>query len=274
VFVLSSGELRVEGKIGEDHGRKTRAGQVVRLLDIPADRDLGFGAFDHAGEYADAGKLADAIKDAAGSAYGTAGPEFVRCLMIAREKVAASAKRFMTAFVRRVAEPGSSEQPLRAAKKFALAAAAGELATACGVTPWAEGDAERAATLVFHSWLDKRGGAGSHEERQAVEQVRLIIEQHESRFERADVFLSEVRDRLGWCKGEGAEREWYVPPEIWKAVFCIGLDPTFVAQTLAARGMLRRQDRGHLQCVVALSGKKQKLRAYVLTAAILDSGEG
>ncbi len=274
VFILSSGEVRVEGKIGEDHGRKTRAGQVVRLLDIPADRGLGFGAFDHAGEHGDAGKLADAIKDAAGSACGTAGPEFVRNLMIAREKVAAGAKRFMAEFVRRVAEPGSSEQIVRAAKKFALAAAAGELATSCGVTPWARGDAERAATLAFHSWLDKRGGAGSHEERQAVEQVRLIIEQHESRFERADVFLSEVRDRLGWCKGEGAGREWYVPPEIWKVVFCNGLDPTFVAQTLAARGMLRRQDRGHLQCVVALSGKKQKLRAYVLTAAILDNGEG
>ena len=44
--------------------RPARA-KVVRLLDIPADRGLGFGAFDHAGEYADAGKLADAIKDAA-----------------------------------------------------------------------------------------------------------------------------------------------------------------------------------------------------------------
>ena len=81
VFVLSSGELPLETKIAEDHGRKTRAGQTIRLLDIPADRGLGFGAFDHAGECADAGKLADAIKDAARSAYGTAGPEFVRRLL-------------------------------------------------------------------------------------------------------------------------------------------------------------------------------------------------
>ena len=83
MFVLSSGELPIETKIAEDYGRKTRAGQTIRLLDIPADRGLGFGAFDHGGRGADAGKLADAIKDAARSAYGTAGPEFVRRLMAA-----------------------------------------------------------------------------------------------------------------------------------------------------------------------------------------------
>ena len=49
VFVLSSGELPVETKLAEDYGRKTRAGQTIRLLDVPADRGLGFGAFDHGG---------------------------------------------------------------------------------------------------------------------------------------------------------------------------------------------------------------------------------
>ena len=81
VFVLSSGELPVEAKIAEDYGRKARAGQAVRLLDVPADRGLGFGAFDNGGESGNAGKLADAIKDAARSAYGTAGPEFVHRLL-------------------------------------------------------------------------------------------------------------------------------------------------------------------------------------------------
>lgn len=63
-----------------------------------------------------------------------------------------------------------------------------------------------------------------------------------------------------------------MPVETWKSVFCDGLDPSSVARALAARGMLRRQDAKHLQCVVADGGKR--LRAYVLTAAILDGGEG
>ena len=43
VFVLSSGELPIETKIAEDYGRKTRAGQTIRLLDMAADRELGMG---------------------------------------------------------------------------------------------------------------------------------------------------------------------------------------------------------------------------------------
>lgn len=275
MFVLSSGESPVETKLGEDRGRKIRAGQLIRLLDIPADRGLGFGAFDHACDYDDAGKLADAIKDAATAAYGTAGPEFVRCLIaLGVDQVAARAKKLMATFVRKVVERGASEQIIRAAKKFALIALAGHLATGLGLTPWEKGEARRAAILAFNRWVEKRGGTGSHEERQAIEQVRLIIEQHgDSRFEHAGSSASEVHNRLGWRKGERADREWYVPPEVWKGEFCNGLDPTFVARTLAARGMLRRQDGKHIQCVVAL-GEKQRIRAYVLTAAIIDSGEG
>jgi hypothetical protein len=84
----------------------------------------------------------------------------------------------------------------------------------------------------------------------------------EARFERieglASGVQSGVRDRLGWRKGEGAKREWWVPAETWKTEFCDGLDPTFAACTLAARGMLRRQDAKHIQCTVALGDKQQE----------------
>src|SRR5271166_1976754 len=268
VFVLSSGELPVETKLAEDHGRKTRAGQTIRLLDIPADRGLGFGAFDSGGEGADAGKLAGAIKDAARSAYGTAGPELVRRLVTTGiEEVVAWAKGMLDSFIGKFVQPGSSEQIARAAKKFALIGLAGELATGLGVTPWAKGEALRAAVWAFKRWVETRGGAGSHEERQAIEQVRLTIVKHgEARFECVDGSAPAVRDRLGWRKGEGDQREWWVPAETWKAEFCDGLDAAFAARTLAARGMLRRQgDKKNLACVVAPKGG-QKMRCYVLTA--------
>jgi hypothetical protein len=47
-------------------------------------RNAGFGAFDHGEPDGDAGALAKAFKHAAISAYGMAGPEFVRRL-IAKE---------------------------------------------------------------------------------------------------------------------------------------------------------------------------------------------
>jgi hypothetical protein len=79
VLVISSGEVPVDGKLSEDRSRKTRAGQLVRLLDIPAQRV--HGVFDHPGPNGDPASLAKAFRLAAISAYGTAGPEFVRRLI-------------------------------------------------------------------------------------------------------------------------------------------------------------------------------------------------
>jgi hypothetical protein len=82
-----------------------------------------------------------------------------------------------------------------------------------------------------------------------------------------------VLNRLGWRKGHGAEREWWVPPQMFRAEICNGLDQRLVARILSDRGMLRRQGGNVLQCTVNIGGE-HRVRAYVLTAAILDGGDG
>ena len=48
VMTLSTGELPMSAKVAEDRGRRARAGQQVRLLDIPADAGRGFyGSWNH-----------------------------------------------------------------------------------------------------------------------------------------------------------------------------------------------------------------------------------
>ena len=65
----------------QENRQRARAGQQVRLVDIPADAGRGFGAFDNGGADDNAKMLADQIKIAAQTSYGTAGPEFVRRLI-------------------------------------------------------------------------------------------------------------------------------------------------------------------------------------------------
>lgn len=48
VLVLSTGEAPIETKLAEDKGRKARAGQLMRMLDVSADRGASFGVFDWA----------------------------------------------------------------------------------------------------------------------------------------------------------------------------------------------------------------------------------
>jgi putative DNA primase/helicase len=269
IMVLSSGEIAMGIKLAEERGRRARAGQEVRLLDIHADRGFGFGVFDNAGSDGDAGKLAKAFKEAAASAYGTAGPEFVR--RIIAEGIDGQAVRSMVAeFVASLIPDGADGQVDRAAHRLGLIMAAGELATALGVTPWAKGAARGAAAWALMRWIDNRGGTEPGEDRQAVETVRLIIEQHgESRFEPLDGDSSSkpVINRLGWRRGQGAEREWLVPPEIWRAEICAGLDPKLVARALGERGMLRRANDGW-QPVVKINGVPT--RVYVVLRTILE----
>jgi putative DNA primase/helicase len=271
VLVISSGEIPLEAKMAEGKG-KARAGQLLRMLDIPADRSLGFGVFDNGGSEGDAGALARAIKSAAGKAYGTAGPEFVRRILA--ESVNGDDVRQMVAgFVRDECPAGADGQVERVAHRVGLFAAAGELATAFGLTGWREGEARKAAAWALKAWLGNRGGVEPAEVRAVIWQVRLYFEQYgDSRFDLLDDGPGARRspNRAGWRKGEGEDREWLIPPETWRSEICAGHDAVFAARTLHERGMLERVSNS-FQSVRKIDG--QNMRVYVVNARILAGGD-
>ena len=266
VISLSTGEIRLTDKLIEAHQR-ARVGQQVRLIDIPADVGRGFGAFDNGGVEEDSKVLSDKIKAAARSSYGTAGPEFVRRL-IADGISADDIKTIMDAFQCRHAPQDADGQVLRVIDRFGLVAAAGELACDLHIVPWTRGEALQAASRCFADWFDSRGGAEAGEVQAAISQVRLFIEQYgDARFELIGTQDRPINNRAGWRKGDGPDREWLIPPEIWKAEVATGLNPTLVARALSDRGMLRRDPDGKFSCVEKIQGRSQ--RVYVVTAKIV-----
>ena len=265
IFLISSGELPVERKLNEDKGRKAMAGQLVRLLDIPADAGQGFGAFSNGGENNDAAQIAKAFKTACTTHYGTAGPAFVRALI--DEQVDGDAIRgLVNDFVAKVAGTADG-QVVRAAQRFGLISAAGMLAAELGICPWSPVAARHAAEFGFKSWLSNRGGVEPAEVTQATATVRLCIEQFgASKFQRLDDVSHRVSERLGWTVGVGAEQVWMIPPESWKAI-CTGHDAKLVAKVLGERGMLIKAPDGW-QSVRRIDNALR--RVYVITAAIFD----
>jgi uncharacterized protein (DUF927 family) len=269
VLFLSSGELPVDAKLAETPGRRARAGQLVRLNDVPAERGAGFGVFDNGGPDANAAALAKSIKLAAMTAYGTAGPEFVRRL-ISDGVTGDDVRRLIDQFVAATIPAAADGQVERAAQRFGLIFAAGELATTFGIVPWSAGSARDAAAWALSQWIKLRGGTAAAEARQAIEAVRLFVEQHgDARFATVDdADARPVAHRAGFRHRAGAESEWCILPEVWRREVCAGMDAQFVARTLAEAGMLRTQDSGKLQTTVRVGGRT--LRAYVVTAAILE----
>jgi putative DNA primase/helicase len=268
MITLSSGEVPTETKLAEDRLRKARAGQLVRMLDIPADRGKGFGIFDHGGVGADAAEIAKHLKDTAAAVYGTAGPEFVREIIAeGADEIAQMVQEAIQNFIATNVPLGSDSQIGRAAQRLGLIAAAGELAATFGIVPWEAGEGRRAATWALKEWINQRGGTEPAEENQAIEQIRHFIEAHgESRFQPLDdPDAPRVINRAGWSKGKELDREWLCAPEVWKREICAGLDPKFCAAVLKKRGMLRTQ-ADKLQIVATIDGRSQ--RVYAVTHAI------
>lgn len=194
VFVLSSGERTMKTAM-EEGGYRAKAGQAVRLLDIPANRQ--YGAWDTLHNALTAAGFSDALKRAAKEHHGHAGRAFLEKLTRDERDLCAYLEQFKA--LPSFATDGVDGQPRRAAARFALIGLAGELATEYGVTGWAEGDAIAAAAECFKLWLANRG-QGNDERRQIAEKLASYLERHgDGRFTNKDGSNEViVRDRAGW----------------------------------------------------------------------------
>jgi putative DNA primase/helicase len=287
-FIMSSGEMTVETKMTQMRGAKAYTGATLRLLNVEADRGLGFGVFDNAGSTGEVRELVEAFAEAAAECHGVAGPEFVKQLL-ARGESGEGVRNAIDSFVRNNIENGAAGQIERAAKRFGLIAAAGELATEFGITGWQAGVATTASALAFKKWTETRGGDGKQpaEDRAAIRQVTsTIVNYGESRFDEVDAegFRIEVASddegnprsgprpaliRYGWRKHEGEKRVWMIEDSVWESEICKGFDPDQVSRVLARHGMLKCA-KNRYTYAERYEGKRNK-RFHVITAKILTN---
>jgi putative DNA primase/helicase len=244
------------------------AGAGVRLVEIPVPEH---GAFDELHGARDGAAFAEQLRAAAMRAYGTAGDAWLSYLTEHRDE----ARAFLLACSRELLdawrEHGDAGQTARVAARFALVAAAGELATRAGITGWPAGEAERAAHALFRAWAAARGTRGDAEALAALRQVAGLLGQHAESFfpwwhRGADDRRPNAPKRWGLRRlvdelgnepdsqaerdatyGEGAITEeqgkkiaakFYVLVSSWRDELCQGFDPRYVAAVLHRSGYL------------------------------------
>ena len=209
--IVSTGEKTVATSMLEG-GHRAKAGQSVRLLDVPVSRR--HGAWDALCGYEDGRALSDALKSAAAEHYGHAGREFLERLT--RDKRDLGALLETIKALPQFAADDAEGQAKRAASRFTLFALAGELATDYGLTGWPQGHAIDAAAQAFTLWRELRGGGGNDERRKIIEQVAAFIDRHgDSRFQAVGAGDSGpvVHNRAGWYEDEGGERVYLFTAE-------------------------------------------------------------
>lgn len=166
-----------------------------------------------------------------------------------------------------LAPKNASGQVRRVARRFALVALSGELATRYSITVWREGEAIQAAQKCFAVWLDGFGGNGNREERAILEEVRAFIELHgTSRFE--DMHATDdqrIPNRAGFYRnGEDGEREFLVLPEAFRLEVCRGIDHKAAIRVLRKSGLLIPAKDGKPTQVHRLPGLSSTSRVYVI----------
>lgn len=282
LLFLSAGEVSLAEHMRQD-GQRAQAGQETRLAEIPADAGAGRGLFENLHGYADGAAFSRALCASAAQHHGTAAPAFIEAVLQRGERLADELRTMRTAFYTGVLPPKADGQAWRVASRFALVAAAGELASQFGITGWEPGEAEGAARACFRAWLELRGGAANVEPARMLAQVRQFLERHgEQRF--APWFDTEdtkwiTKDRAGFRKTfvqpgtlESADA-FYVLRETFRQEMCTGFDPRDVARTLADAGVLERDEKSRKFTQRVRLPRIGLTWCYVILPAIWETAE-
>ena len=288
VTILSTGEIGLADHIRASRkGERPMAGQELRLLDIDADAGHHMGVWETLNGAEGPAALSDSIKAACGRHYGHAGPAFVERLIADTPAALVTAKALIAAFLVKARKRDDSGQAERAAVRFALFAAAGELACAFGVVPWAPGAAAQAALGLYERWANSFGRSAPREEREILSRIRAAILSERSRFsplgddDTSDTALPSPGGRDGearsltslgyrWVRGDEVRYCFHVAGWAEKTA---GFNPRDAARMIADAGFLETDaDQRRLQKSVKVRGELQRL--YCVKNSILEADLG
>ena len=300
LLFLSAGELGLADHMAEGM-KRTHTGQEVRMADIPADAGAGMGAFENLHEHAGGAAFAKHITHQAQAVYGATGRAWLQWLTDHADTLKATIRSVSSALAAAMIPKDSSGQVERVGARFALVGAAGEMATAAGLTGWPVGESERAARACFAAWLGARGGKGNGEVLAMLRQVRRFLETHgEGRFamwhrgsddhapktlNRAGVRRmlnadgepiktnsqhgAEFGDRMPAALGEDVSFEYLILAETFRGEVCAGFDYRAVCRVLLDHGCLTPDPSRPFDCRPRLPGIGPAT-CYRITPAIFE----
>lgn len=196
---FSTGELTL-GEMKSRHGLPINVGEEVRLIDVPADADLGMGIFEQTHELLPS-ELAHHLSQSVRTAHGTAGEAWITEL-VENPSISSLAIELAAGYMHLFSKddlPTSAHE--RVARHFCFIAAAGELATQSNITGWRQGSALQSAMVCFQAWRQSFG-SGVRENEKIVREVSGFLLAHgSSRFERLPGDGTErVLNRAGYVK--------------------------------------------------------------------------
>lgn len=259
LMYTSTGEVTLE-----EHLRRGNieldAGLLLRFAHIPSDAGKGYGVFDCINYGTAPHDIGNRINELASQHYGHAGIKWLEYLTKDKDAVMQKAQALLDSFIQQHSHVKNG-QASRVLRRFALVAAAGELATLAGITGWQQGRAFEAIAQCFNAWLDSLGSGENVEETKILEHIKAFFESNgTSRFEdltvtrQADgeVIRQRIHNRVGYY--DSSEKVYLVSPTMFKKEICIGMNEANVKKVLIKHGWIQEFSEGEKKLYVKKPG--------------------
>jgi putative DNA primase/helicase len=255
-LAISTGEMDLETFISTA-GHKTKAGQLVRLLNIPLSKA---GCFH---EYENGKQHADALKNGYQNHFGNVGREWIKWLADHQQE-ALDAVHKCEMHWRNQIPTEHGEQVHRVGSRFAVIEAA--LLLSRTFTGWDEKTCVDAVQHCYRAWLDGFG-SGNKEREQIIEQAEAFLNAHGlSRFAPIpyDPAALPIRDLAGYRqRGKQADESitFYVFPDAFKNEMAKGFNIKQFCEVLIEAGMLipPTSDRGYMKKSPRVNGRQARI---------------
>lgn len=265
VLALSTGEYAPEHFM-KKYGLDWQAGQAVRLPSVPADAGKGYGTFKQLHGFAKPELLAAHLEQAVKRFHGTAMRAYVGRLAEEMKQNPNGVEGRLNSLYQQFLDllpPDLASQPIRAAKRFALVAAALELAAEWQITGLEQGAGMAGVKTCFDAWLDY-AGRENKEEADILKAARDFMAEHgyTERFvtdpkksdgsinfagDTVDAKLGHAGYRLTARNGhDGMQAQmWYIHDKVFEEEIGKGKDIKLVCKVLADSGWLQRDGRNN-----------------------------
>lgn len=259
-------------------GRNPKAGQLLRILSVPAVPEGAYGLFEDIHDFPNSAEFALHFKQACKKYHGTAFRAFIQkavsnydsIKMIYDSEIEKAKEKFLPS--------GAGGQDIRAFRSFATCGVGGILATRYGITGWDGLDIMEAIMPNFQAWLEAKDGLGNQEDKQALTQIRLFFEKYgASRFQELNAGNDPSYDRTpyeraGFRTQRYGEPIYYVFKSYFEEIIVRWLDLKHVKNLLRDKGILEvDKDHGRFDKNVWIQGKTKRM--YVVNHKIYEGEE-
>ena len=264
-------------------GGRVKAGQEVRLLDIPSDAGAGMGVFENIHDAENPAAFSNSLQNLAETYFGSPADTLLTRLTQTGELERATAfiLRVQEDFIQQYVSSDSHGQISRAASRFGAVAGVGEYCISIGILPWDAGHAVWGISKCYLAWLDSRGDNTASEDIRALAQVREFIERNgESRFTVIEASGTEENNigtrtinRAGFRKilNDGSSEYW-VLAKMFQSEMCAGFDCRLVKRVLKDKKYLNLDSAGKSSVTKNLPGIGNT-RVYVINSALMQTDE-